>query len=125
MQVPGTALLVATLVAAAGAAAVTPVRAEAPLSDVAYMQAARCAGLAEGSGADARRISAMLDHQDGRMSYVVEKADELRSSANREARRASGYGKAEIQGELSGVCRAYLGGDLAQSASPDHTQAVR
>lgn len=123
MQVPATALFAATVLAAGIAAAVTPVHAETMLSDVAYMQAARCAGLAEGSGIDAHRLVQTLDRQDGRMSYVVDKADELRSDAKREARRASGYDKQQVQAELSGVCRSYLGADLA--VAPNPAQAVR
>lgn len=116
MQVPASSLLVVTLMVAAGAA-VTPVRAATPLTDVAYMQAARCAGLAEGSGLDVSQVNALLQKQDtGRMSFVYDKADELRSDARREARRADGYEKTRIASELSGACRAYLGG-AQQSAA--------
>jgi hypothetical protein len=58
-------LLVATLAAAAGAAAISPVQAaETPqLTDVAYLQAAHCAGLAEGAKHDTRHVRRPSAHR--------------------------------------------------------------
>ncbi len=112
MQVPASMLLVATLVIAAGAAVVSPVQAaEAPkLSDVAYLQAAHCAGLAEGAKRDTKNIDALLKTEESnRMAWVYDKAQDLRTDGARQARRASGAGVQQVANDLK-TCAVYLGG---------------
>ena len=85
----------------------------AKLTDVAYMQAARCAGLADSgkfSGADAASLTALLkDQSQGRMDYVLQKADDLRRDAKRQADRADDYMKAKLSAEVSGPCAQIKG----------------
>lgn len=112
-------LLVATLVAAAGAAVITPAHAEpAQLSDVAYMQAARCAGLAEGAKRDTAYVKALLNKEEGnRMNWIYDKANELRSDAERDAHGASGLRAERIANELN-ACQVYLGDGQTASVTP-------
>jgi len=81
------------------------------LTDVEYMQAARCAGLAAGDAAvDTGSITALLKTQShGRVGYISEKADEMRSDAARSARHANGFAKERISAELGGACKRFLG----------------
>jgi hypothetical protein len=112
-------LLVATLVVAAGAAVISPVQAaETPqLSDVAYLQAAHCAGLAEGAKRDTRHIDAVLKTEESnRPSWVYDKAQDVRSDGARQARRASGVGRQQLDSELD-TCAAYLGAPQTSSVA--------
>jgi hypothetical protein len=79
------------------------------LTDVAYIAAARCEGLAQGSKVDTTAIKSLLVSQDGgRNQYILDKADEVRGDAKRQASHAQGYTLQSINGELSGACQAYL-----------------
>jgi hypothetical protein len=110
MKLPGSIILVGTLVAAAAIAAVTPVGAAERLSDVAFMNASRCAGLAEGAKIDSASIKAFLEAQRGsRDSYIQDKAEEMRDDAAREARHAGGTSSQRIAAELDGACKTYVG----------------
>lgn len=122
MQIPASMLLVATLVAAAGAAAFSPVQAAATpqLSDMAYLQAAHCAGLAEGAKRDTKHIDAVLKIEEApRFGWIYDKAQELRADGGREARRASGLGRQQIDNELN-TCAAYLGAAQTTSVANAH-----
>ncbi len=96
-----TALSVAVLGATASS---EPAR----LSDTAYMQAARCVGLASShnlGGGDAAAMDKWLRKQSsGRDPYVQDRADELQASAKREGDRADSFSKPRLQAELSGAC---------------------
>ena len=96
--------LIITSALAATVASAQPGR----LSDVAYMQAARCAGLASShtlGSADAASLRALLESQSGgRDPFVLNKADDLQSAAKREADRADDYAKARLSAELNGMC---------------------
>ena len=78
------------------------------LSDVAYMQAARCVGLASSAnlGApDDKSMSALLKAESvGRAPFILDKADDMQRQAKREADRADQFGKGRLQAELTGVC---------------------
>ncbi|MEI9963930.1 MAG: hypothetical protein WDM92_03755 [Caulobacteraceae bacterium] len=97
-------LTIITALGVAGVASAETTR----LSDVAYMQAARCAGLASSGkldAADAGAIKALVRSQSaGRMPYVQDKADEIQQSAKREADHADDSTKAKLSAELSGAC---------------------
>ena len=105
-----TALIVTIAAAAATTATAQP---GDRLSDVDYMQAARCRGLAasEALGAvDTKAIDAMLKQQgNGRAAFIADKADELRNNAARSAKRADGYTKEKLVAERDGVCKRFLG----------------
>ena len=111
MQIPASSpmLFVATLVIAAGVAAVTPAGAATPrLSDVAYMNAARCQGLAEGMGRDATAIKQVVANASAqREGFVFDQADAARVNAKREARRADADTRRHLIAESDGACARY------------------
>jgi len=82
----------------------------ARLSDGAYMQAARCVGLASSGklgATDGDAMKAWLKEQSRlRDPYVLDKADRMQQEAKREANSAGEYGKAKLSAELSGPCAA-------------------
>jgi len=96
------------------ALATTAEASPARLDDVAYMQAARCAGLASssklGSADAAAALKAMVKNQSGgRDFYIQDKADDLQRDAKREADRADDVRKAKLTAELNGACAALKG----------------
>src|SRR4051794_17161099 len=73
--------------------------AAAPATDVDYLKASRCRGIAVGLGAAPSAITAYLKSAAaGRGSAILERADDEFARAKREAR---GDGKARLQAELS------------------------
>ena len=107
MRIALTAIMLTAAVATAAQA-----RANS-LSDVEYLQAARCSGLAA-SGAlgemDTSAIDAMLKAESrGRVGYIVDKGAAAKSDAKRQATRAKDERRAGLQAELSGACARYLG----------------
>ena len=83
------------------------------LSDMAYVEAARCAGLASsaklGAG-DAAAMKALLSAQaSGRMPYILDQADDAQSKARHEADKADDFTKSKLQAELSGMCASLKG----------------
>ena len=96
--------LVITAALGATAAMAQPGR----LSDAAYMQAARCAGLASSANLgppDGAALKALLRAQSGgRDPYVLEKSDTLQREAKHQADRAGGYEKDKLSAELGGLC---------------------
>ena len=103
-------LLVATLVAATAVGAVTPANAkDAPLSDIAYMAAARCQGLADGLGRDASALKRVVSSESaGRVAFVYDRAAEIRSEASREARRAGEDARRHLIAESDGACAQFV-----------------
>lgn len=93
---------------AASAAYAQPTR----LTDVEYLQAARCAGLAaaENLGAmDTSSIDALLKAEGrGRASYIADKADAARDQARRAANRAGTERKSGFVAERAGACQRYF-----------------
>lgn len=83
-------------------------------SDEAYMQAARCRGLAasEGLGAiDAAAVTAFLEQEGkGRDAAVRFKAGSTVAGARKEGDKARGAAKDRLLAERSSVCSAYLNG---------------
>lgn len=81
------------------------------VTDVDYLKASRCRGIAAGLGADASAISAYLKAATaGRGPAILDRGDEEYARAKREAR---GDGKERLQAELSGPCAAYAGATKA------------
>lgn len=98
------AALMITVVSAAAANA-QPSR----LSDTAYLQAARCVGLATSprmNAADAKTMSEWLrDQSAGRPGFVLDRADEMKREARRQADHAGDPTiKAKLDAELQSMC---------------------
>jgi len=84
----------------------------AQTTDVDYLRASRCRGLAAGLGADASAINAYLKSAAaGRSPAVLNRADEEFARARRQGRNEEG--KARLQAELSGPCAAYVAASQA------------
>ena len=83
------------------------------LSDMAYLQAARCVGLASSKalgGADAKGMSAWLQTESlRRPDFIVEKGDEMQRQAKYQADRADDMAKPRLQAELAGQCASLKG----------------
>ena len=104
----------AAIVLAATAIATTAfAQPDGRLSDVDYIQAARCKGLvASGALGDVNTagIDALLKTQGrGRVAFIYDKADQKRTDAYFEAKRAQGAGKDRLIAERDGVCKRFLG----------------
>jgi hypothetical protein len=107
----GRAVLAAAAVAAAfaGTASAQSNR----LSDVAYVEAARCAGLANsgklGAG-DGAALAALLKSQSyGRDQTVLDQASDAQQQAKRQASHADDYTRGRLQAELTGTCSSFRG----------------
>ena len=91
------------VLAAAGSAA-------AAVSDVEYLKASRCRGLADSGLAqvDTAALDAFVkSERSGRAPYVLERSKVEYDKAKREAKTDSGDRKARLTAELSGPCQAY------------------
>jgi hypothetical protein len=97
-----------TIMAALGATAAQAQPAR--LSDAAYMQAARCVGLASSGKLGATDADAMKDwlkeQRRLRDAFVRDKADRMEEAAKREANSAGEQGRARLSDELNGPCAA-------------------
>lgn len=99
---------VIALVAAAFAA---PAYASDKVTDVDYLKANRCAGLAtsiEGVVDPAALTSFVKAERGARPTYVVDRGQEEFQRAKKEGK--SQDRKARLTAELTGACQAYLGG---------------
>lgn len=99
-------MLAATLAAASGVAIAAP--AAERMSDVQFLQLNRCAGLvsAPNMGGDGKVVEAAVREQGrGRDPYIMQRADEVRDQATRDARHASGERAAKLAAERDGVCQ--------------------
>ena len=83
------------------------------LSDAAYIEAARCVGLASSAklgSTDAGALKSLLNAQGwGRDPSINDRADEAQQDARRQADHADDYAKQRLQAELSGQCAALKG----------------
>jgi hypothetical protein len=105
--------IAAILIAAAAVGAAGSAAAAERMTDVDYLRASRCKGLAEQlGGADTAGLDAALKSaRKGRASYIVEQAE---AEAQRAKRFARGDGKERAASELAGPCSVYMkGGELA------------
>ena len=82
------------------------------LTDVEYLQAARCSGLAasEALGAmDTAAIEAMLKAESrGRVGFILDRADKARADAKRLADRAKPERRAGLLAERTNTCARYF-----------------
>ena len=94
MNTPAVALAALTLTAALAAAAQAAPQ-QGFATDVDYLRASRCRGIAEGVGADGAAISAYLKQQSlGRASYILDRGQDERDRAKRQAK---GYAKPQLR----------------------------
>lgn len=81
------------------------------VTDSQYLAAARCSGLAEGSGQSSDAFDAFLKSQaKGRSGAIADRADVARDKARHAARIANETQKATFAQELRGACVAYQAG---------------
>ena len=114
MKTAASALAAVALLAAGAASAGERV------SDVDYMKAARCKGIATSLGSDTAGLDAFLKEQGrSRVSYVLDRGQEEMSRGKREA--AKTELKDRTGAELSGPCGAYMGPSktMAAAGSPN------
>lgn len=111
------------LVGAAIAASAAPAFAEAGRwTDVEYLQASRCLGLAEaqelGPVDTAALMSRMKSQEAGRNPYLRDRGVTMRQDARRVGRTLGEAQKAKLLAERDGVCKAYLTTAVAASGAP-------
>lgn len=93
---------------AIGLAVAAPALAADKVSDVEYIQAARCLGIAKGLSADATALEAFVKTAGRtRLSYIQMRADEEQARGKRDAKSSARTERAAA--ELSGTCQAYKG----------------
>jgi hypothetical protein len=79
------------------------------MNDSKYIAVAKCAGIAEGLGGDVAPFADVLKAQSStRMGEVLDRADEARADAKRNAATAGQDGKAGYARVLGGTCKSYL-----------------
>jgi hypothetical protein len=108
--------LIAITAVALGLAAASTAFASDRVTDVDYLKASRCKGLAEGLGqTDLTAVTAFLK-ANGRVreSYIIERGETEVSKAKREAR---GDRKERAVAEVAGPCSAFLGGGSDMAAA--------
>lgn len=100
---------VALGLAVAGSAA-----ASGRVTDVDYLKANRCKGIASGMGADTASLDAFIKAEGRtRVDYILQRGEEERSRAKRQT--ADANLKGSLSAELSGACTAYMGEGKAVS----------
>ena len=107
-----TAIIAASAIASAAQAGTS--------TDAAYLQAARCRGLASSQGlgaVDTANVDAFLK-QEGTSRDAVERfgAGTKMTNARKEGDRARGASKDRLLAERAGVCSTYLGGAATGTA---------
>jgi hypothetical protein len=109
-----------------GFAATNAVAASTRVSDVDYLKANRCKGLAAssiGAGVDVAGLDAFLRvQQASRPEAIREKADEIQARAKREAERNGDAPR--LTAELNGPCKAYFNGASSVAGSPSSQPAT-
>ncbi len=95
-------------------AAATAASASDKVSDVDFLKANRCKGIASqiNGVVDTASLDAFIKAERGaRAPYVMERADDEFQRAKKEARSADR--KDRLTAELTGACQAYLGGNAS------------
>ena len=107
---------VAVLLVTLGIATAGVASASSRVTDVDYLRANRCKGLAEGlGGADTANLEAMLKAEGrSRADAVIQRASEEVARAKREAGKADL--KDRLSAELNGPCLAYMSGGKEMSS---------
>jgi hypothetical protein len=111
-----------TVILTALAVSTTAAAQPSHLSDVQYMQAARCRALIASPALgkeDTSRIDALLKAEgSGRVTYIADKADDMQRDAARMASGASPERKATLIAERDGTCAAYNSSTIATTKGP-------
>jgi hypothetical protein len=106
MRIYTSVIVAAATFVVAGAASAAPRDA---MNDSTYLAVAKCAGLAEGIGQDASVFNKVLDAQSGvRNNDVIDRADEARRDAKRDAAHAGEDGKGFYERQITGACQGYV-----------------
>lgn len=101
--------ITALAIAAVGLLAATSAVAGEKVSDVDYLKANRCRGLAASDGVDTKAIDAFIKAEGRtRPVAITEMAQREQTRAKREG--ANPDRKSRVQAELAGACVAYLQG---------------
>jgi len=104
-------VLVAASMASAGAASAAT---SSIKTDVDYLRASRCRGLAAGVGADTAGIDAALKAESrNRPAVIQSRGEDEMDRGKRDARKAN---KDNVTAELNGPCAAYMGSANANVA---------
>ena len=99
----GLATVAAALVAGSALAAT-------PTTDLDYLKANRCKGLATGSGGNAGTFDAYIKATGKtRTSYVLQKGEDEFDRARRESKTTNSERRERLARELAGPCAAYSG----------------
>ena len=86
------------------------------VSDLDYMKASRCKGLATGLGADSAGLDAFLKEQGrSRSQIVVDRGEDEMTRGKREASKSDA--KDRVSAELTGPCMAYAGSSKGIASS--------
>lgn len=104
--------LIAIAFAATGLLAAATSATAAAVSDVEFLKASRCRGLADSglTQVDTAAMDAFIrNERSGRAPYVLERSKAEYDKAKREAKSDSGDRKARLTAELSGPCQVYKG----------------
>lgn len=81
---------------------------EGRISDSEYLAAARCTGLAQGTGEGASGFESYLkDQSKRRPGFISEQAEKARDQAKRSAKLANDTQRGVYVSELSGACASY------------------
>lgn len=89
-----------------GLSVAAPALAASKVTDVDYVQAARCLGIAQGLSADATALQAFVkDAGRTRLSYIQMRADEEQARGKRDAKSSARTERAAA--ELNGPCQTY------------------
>lgn len=99
------------VIAIATAAFAAPAFASEKVTDVDYLKASRCAGLAtsiDGVVDPSALTSFVKSERGARATYVIDRGQEEFQRAKKEAKSADR--KERLTAELNGACQAYLGG---------------
>ena len=110
--------LAALALATLSLATAIPAAASNHVTDVDYLRANRCKGLAQGLGeADAVAGLNTFIKTEGRsrLDVIIQRGDEEFARAKREASRVDT--KARVQAEFSGACTAYMDSGKADTAA--------
>ncbi len=92
-----------------GLACASAATASERITDLDYLKAERCKGLATGLGGDTASVDMLLKAQArGRADAVLQRGDEELTKAKREAAKADL--KERLSAELGGPCVAYMSG---------------
>jgi hypothetical protein len=106
-------LAISTALGAAAMAGAASAQPPSHLSDVAYIEAARCAGLASSGklgSSDGAALAALLKSQAyDRDQTVLDQANDAQQQAKRQANKADDYMKTKLQTELSTSCASFKG----------------